>query len=107
MGMKSAACWFAPHWHVRTKALGEAVERTVRFDVAEIVRDELEELAIREVPSQPSEHFTEIVLTDLHHLPVGRTLGKIKEHLTDIYRVFLREGSIDWAAAGSVDARLS
>ena len=27
--------------------------------------------------------------------PVGRTIGKIKEHLTDIYRVFLRSGSLD------------
>src|SRR6185437_13125923 len=46
MGMKSAACWFAAKWRVRTKALGEPIERTVRFDVARIVRDELEELEI-------------------------------------------------------------
>src|SRR5689334_4567713 len=26
MGMKSAACWFAAKWQVRTKALGELVE---------------------------------------------------------------------------------
>src|SRR5687767_11315195 len=24
MGMKSAACWFAPEWYVRTSALGES-----------------------------------------------------------------------------------
>ena len=47
MGMKSAACWFAPTWHVRTKALGETIERTVRFDIEKIVRDELEELGSR------------------------------------------------------------
>ena len=29
MGMKSAACWFSSHWRVRTKAVGEPVERTV------------------------------------------------------------------------------
>lgn len=28
MGMKSAACWFAPNWTVRTTALGENIERT-------------------------------------------------------------------------------
>ena len=33
MGMKSAACWFAQTWSVRTKALGEAVERTITFDI--------------------------------------------------------------------------
>ena len=40
MGMKSAACWFASRWYVRTKALGESVERTVRFNIDEIVSDE-------------------------------------------------------------------
>ena len=92
MGMKSAACWFAPRWSVRTKALGELVERTVRFDVARIVRDQLEELEIGDRPASAASHFTEIVLEEPHHLPVGRTVGKIKDHLTDIYRVFLRDG---------------
>ena len=31
MGMKSAACWFAPNWSVRSSALGESVERAVFF----------------------------------------------------------------------------
>jgi len=92
MGMKSAACWFAPRWSVRTKALGEPVERTVRFDVGRIVRDQLEELEIGDRPATATSHFTEILLEEPHHLPVGRTVGKIKDHLTDIYRVYLREG---------------
>ncbi|MFC3003916.1 ATP-binding protein [Falsiroseomonas tokyonensis] len=94
MGMKSAACWFAPRWQVRTQALGDAVERTVRLDVASIVRDSLEELAIREGPGRAAGHFTEVVLEEPFHLPVGRTVGKIKEHLTDIYRCYLRDGSL-------------
>lgn len=95
MGMKSAACWFAPRWSVRTKALGEFAERMVRFDVAKIVRDQLEELEIGEAPSQPNTHFTEIVLDEPYHLPAGRTVGKIKDHLTDIYRVYMREGTLE------------
>src|SRR5690349_1180847 len=46
MGMKSAACWFARNWSVRTSALGEAVERTVTFDIAEILDDRIEELRV-------------------------------------------------------------
>lgn len=92
MGMKSAACWFAPRWSVRTSALGEAVERTVRFDVATIVRDQLEELRIQDQEVHAQRHFTEIVLDDPFHLPVGRSVSKIKDHLTDIYRVYLRDG---------------
>ena len=30
MGMKSAACWFAPTWQVRTKAFGESTDRADR-----------------------------------------------------------------------------
>lgn len=95
MGMKSAACWFSPRWYVRTKALGENVERAVRFDIDKIVHDQLEELEISEARADIDSHFTEIVLEEPHHLPVGRTVGKIKEHLTDIYRVFIREGTIE------------
>ncbi len=95
MGMKSAACWFSPRWQVRTKALGENMARTVRFDVARIVNDAIEELDIDDSPSRTDAHFTEIVLDDPHHVPVGRTVGKIKDHLTDIYRVFVRDGSLE------------
>lgn len=92
MGMKSAACWFAPKWTVRTSALGDPVARTVRFDIANIVTDDIEELDIKEDPEKAEHHFTEVVLEDIFQVPVGRTVAKLKEHLTDIYRVFMREG---------------
>ena len=95
MGMKSASCWFSPRWHVRTKALGEAVGRTVQFDIARIVNDQIEELQIQETPGNPNTHFTEIVLEDLYNVPVKKSISKIKEHLTDIYRVFLRDGTLE------------
>ncbi len=102
MGMKSAACWFSPRWSVRTTALREPVERTVRFDVERIVHDQLEELAIEEVASDPDRHFTEITLEGLHHVPVKRTVTKIKEHLTDIYRVFIRNGLLELFFVGDL-----
>ncbi|MDQ7839238.1 MAG: ATP-binding protein [Thermodesulfobacteriota bacterium] len=92
MGMKSAACWFARKWSVRTTALGEPVERTIMFDIHKIVEDRIEELEIttREVPE--GLHYTEIILTGLNQVPHGRTLSKIKDHIKSIYRVFLRQG---------------
>ncbi|KAF0232033.1 MAG: hypothetical protein FD175_228 [Beijerinckiaceae bacterium] len=95
MGMKSAACWFAPRWQVRTKALGETVERTVKFDIAKIVQDEIEELEIEERPARAEDHYTEIALEELHHIPVKRSIGKIKDHLTDIYRVLFRSDVLE------------
>lgn len=95
MGMKSAACWFAPRWKVRTTALAESVERTISFDIEMIVRDDIEELDVAESPAVPDSHFTEITLLDPYNKLQTRTGGKIKEHLASIYRIFLREGVLD------------
>lgn len=93
MGMKSAACWFAEKWSVRTKAVGEELERTIHFDIRHIVDNKIESLntEARDVGS-PAAHYTVVTLRGLHHVPQGRTLGKIKDHLASIYRVFLRDG---------------
>nr|WP_314360698.1 ATP-binding protein [uncultured Achromobacter sp.] len=95
MGMKSAACWFAENWSVRTKALGETTERTIHFDIRHIVDSKIESLSTepRDVGSS-SAHYTVVTLRGLHHIPQGRTLGKIKEHIGSIYRVFLRDERI-------------
>ena len=95
MGMKSAACWFAPKWSVRTSALGDSVARTVQFDIANIINDDIEELAINEESAPARQHFTEVVLDEIFHVPVKRTVNKLKEHLTDIYREFIRKGLLD------------
>ena len=102
MGMKSAACWFSPIWEVRTTALGEGVERVVRFDIPQIVEDNLEELTIESRPIEPSTHFTEIRLSNLHRPPQGRTIGKIQEYLASIYRVFIREELLELRFRGNV-----
>ena len=92
MGMKSASCWFAPRWVVRTSALGETTEKTVEFNIHQIVQDSIDELDVIAVAAPADRHYTEIVLLDLHRVPRGRTVGKIKEHLADIYRVYTRSG---------------
>ena len=92
MGLKSASCWFAPRWLVRTSALGEPIERTVTFDIDRIVRDDLEQLDVSTRSVAPEAHYTEIILTELFRPVRGRTVTKIKEHLGSIYRVFLRRG---------------
>jgi hypothetical protein len=100
IGMKSAACWFAPDWQVRTKALGETVERSIQFDIAKIVHDQIEELSIQEASAKMEDHFTEVVLENIYHVPVKRTVAKVKEHLADIYRVFIRAGELELRVNG-------
>ena len=95
MGMKSAACWFAPRWSVRTSALGEPVSRTVSFDIEKIVNDDINELSVKETKEDANTHFTEIILEDVFQGPKGRTVAKLKEHLTDMYRIFMRDGVLE------------
>lgn len=94
MGMKSAACWFAPKWSVRSSALGENLERTVIFDIDEIVHDSIEELNVVSMNVSEEKHYTEIRLDNIRRFPRGKTIQKIKEHLSSIYRVYVREGSL-------------
>lgn len=95
IGMKSAACWFAKRFTVHSSALGEPVQRTVTFDIGEIVNERMEDLEVREREAPPDRHFTTIQLSPLHSALHGRTIGKIREHLASIYRVFLREGQLE------------
>lgn len=94
MGMKSAACWFAPNWSVRTTSLGENIERTVIFDIDQIVEDSTEELHIISTQVSNDKHYTEIRLENIRRFPRGRTVQKIKDHLSSIYRIFIRGGSM-------------
>lgn len=102
LGMKSAAIWFTRTWMVRTTALGEPVEKTVRFDVDKIVADDLEELPFESRPVKPSTHFTEIILSNLNDPPQEEVIEKIHDHLASIYRVFIREGSLELRFNGQV-----
>lgn len=95
MGMKSAATWFAGRWSVRTSALGEPVQRSVEFNMREISETQRESLPISVEPALTDSHFTVVELEDLNHFPRGRTIEKIKRHLTSIYRRFLRDGTME------------
>ena len=95
MGMKSAASWFAPSWSVRSSALRENTERVVYFDIDKIVHDSIEELNVISSPVANDKHYTEISLENIRRFPKGRTIGKIKEHLASIYRIFIRSGQLE------------
>lgn len=95
MGMKTAACWFSHTWTVRSKALGETVERLVRFDLEAVVHEKLDSLPVIAVPCTRTEHFTVVRLEKVgRKFPVTRTQKKLRDHLTSMYRVFLQRGDI-------------
>ena len=95
IGMKSAACWLANKWTVRTSALGESVIKELEFNIPSIVENNLTRLHPETEETDPSSHFTEVILSDLNKPPRGRTVTKIKSHLADIYRVFIERGDLE------------
>ena len=100
MGMKSAACWFASNWSVRSSALGESTERTVYFDIDKIVHDSMEELHVVTSVVAKNNHYTEIRLENIRRFPRGKTVKKINEHLASIYRVYIRSGLLKLCVDG-------
>jgi hypothetical protein len=62
MGMKTASVWLADNWCVYTKALGETLERFTDFDLPKVIRENKEELIVKESPKLAREHYTKIVL---------------------------------------------
>jgi hypothetical protein len=95
MGMKSAGFWFTNTWTVRTKAIGEKRSGKIHFDLSQIMDDGLETLPVEEESARMEDHFTELILLRPAKMPVKKTIGKIKDHLTSIYRQFLKEGKLE------------
>lgn len=92
MGMKSAACWFTDLWSVRTTAIGESYEKTVIFDMNQIFEEKIEELEYTSNPANVNHHYTIIELLNVNKIPRRKGLGKVKSHLSSIYREFIRQG---------------
>lgn len=94
MGMKSASIWFANSWSVETTSIGDPTVYTVTFDMKKVLEGLTSQLAVSSAPGDLESHFTRINLWDLNQVPRGRTLGKIRDHMRDIYRNFLRSGDL-------------
>jgi tetrahydromethanopterin S-methyltransferase subunit B len=94
MGMKSASCWFSDYWTVRTTAIGEETEKSISFDMDKIFEDKIEELEFQSKPVSENHHYTIIELTNVNKMPRRKGIGKVKSHLTSIYREFIRNGTL-------------
>ena len=95
MGMKNAACCFSPLWEVNTKPLGEEEEKKITFDVEKVRIDNLTSLNIKRNDKKPKEHGTTLTLKKLYKTPKGKTIEKIKNHLSSIYRVLMEKDDLN------------
>jgi len=95
MGLKVAACWFGSKWSVHSTQLGSeyGYSATVDVDRLSIYKDDEVDLDIFE--SSAEEHYTIVKIENLNKKITGaRTIGKVKDLLSSIYRQDIRSGDI-------------
>lgn len=95
MGLKTAACWFGSVWSVESTKLGSKNKYYTEVNVDDLGKYKTEEIDVQETSVSTRDHFTRIVIQRLHKRIVGpRTVGKVKELLSSIYREDLRSGLV-------------
>lgn len=95
MGLKTAACWFGKKWEIETTRFGANNKFSVIVDVEELSHHNNEILGVDVHKIDLSEHHTIIRINDLYKLINGRTMQRIKDQLSSMYREDLRTGEIE------------
>jgi len=98
MGMKIASIWLADRYTVTTTALGENIERTVLFDLKEVIKEKKEELKVETKLVDINEHYTKVKLVGLSkNAPSkrGSSILRVKNHIASIYRKYLNEDKVN------------
>lgn len=106
MGMKTASIWFCKKWKVVTSALNEKKTGIIEFDVDAIIESKKASLEpIFKDKSNQSAHGTEIILTKVYPGRInGQVVRRIREHLADIYRKYLKSNEVEIVILGEDDS---
>lgn len=103
MGLKTAACWFGSVWSVESTQLNSKNKYYAEIDIDQLGKYKLEEIDVREEIVSPKEHFTKIIIRKLNKKIVGpRTISKVKDLLSSIYREDIRSGLVKIYYNGSL-----
>ena len=103
MGMKVSSIWLSNLWSVETTAYGEAVKKTVVFDLDEVVQNEETELNVLEEACDIEAHYTIITLKKLsQNKPTSRQIPYIIKHLASIYTKFIRDNILELQVDDSI-----
>ncbi len=95
MGLKTAACWFGRKWKIETTRLGSGERYSVFMDVDELAHQGSELLIVGSKTANPNEHYTILTIDDVYKPMHSKTIGRIKEQLSSMYRLDLASGEID------------
>lgn len=95
MGLKMAAIWLGKRWRIVTKQLGSDTEYEVQVDIDTLARESPDSLEVLARPGiDTSLHYTRIEIEDLYRKIWGAGVGRVKEHLSSIYRRDISSGEV-------------
>ena len=96
MGMKTASSWLANKWTVTTSAFGENYQRSIEFNVEEVVSNDIQELEAIQTECDSNIHFTTIKLEELTgNAPQQTQVNRIRKHLSSIHRKFILNHNVE------------
>lgn len=96
LGMKTAACWFGNYWTIKTKKLGENYGLEVNIDVDQIASESSDvDIIPKKFEADTNDHYTIITISKLNRKFPSRTIGKIREHLSSIYRYDFKDYGLE------------
>lgn len=95
MGLKTAACWFGAEWSVKSSQLNSVKGYKAELDVNNLHENKPEEILVNIFDESKNSHYTEIKIENLNRrITASRTIGKVKEFLSSIYRQDIRSEEI-------------
>ncbi|WP_340028671.1 ATP-binding protein [Paenibacillus sp. FSL H7-0940] len=95
MGLKTAACWFGRKWSVSSTQLGSEFMYSATVDVESLKNNKDDEIDADIHEAELLEHYTIIKIECLNKkLTASRTIWKIKELLSNIYRQDIRSEEV-------------
>jgi len=100
--MLVVSCWYSDNWTVRSKSIGEDIERKVNFDIPRITEENNFNLNIKTQECSKEVHYTIFELNNVRQIPRGNTLRKVKEFLSRQYRNFINSGTLEIRLDGEV-----
>lgn len=102
MGLKTAACWFGREWTVESTQLNSEYGYKVTIDVDKLAKDKDEEVEADIFETPKNSHYTIITIRKINKKLNGpKTIAKIKNLLSSIYREDLRSKNIEISYNGN------
>lgn len=95
MGLKTAACWFGDLWAIKTKRLGDDKQYKVKVSIQDLEKNLIKKIPVHCEKAKKSDHYTLITIERLHKPMKTRTLQRIRDQLSSMFRQDLRSEEIE------------